>query len=125
MSGPSRISPVPLTSGTKRPILGARPLVRASGGLMPIYEYECAKCGTFEAEQSIKDKPLSTCPKCKGKKLRKLISPPAFVFKGSGFYTTDYNRKGSSSPDSGGDSKTEKKSEKKPEKKPESPSASS
>ncbi|MEW6774946.1 MAG: zinc ribbon domain-containing protein [Bdellovibrionota bacterium] len=91
---------------------------------MPIYEYECAKCGTFEAEQSIKDKPLSTCPKCKGKKLRKLISPPAFVFKGSGFYTTDYNRKGSSS-DSGGDSKTEKKSEKKPEKKPESPSASS
>lgn len=58
---------------------------------MPTYEYECQKCGhEFEVFQSIVDKPLSRCPKCRGK-VRKLISQGAgIIFKGSGFYQTDY-----------------------------------
>ncbi len=60
---------------------------------MPTYEYECEKCGYhFEEFQSITKKPLETCQKkdCKGK-VHRVISPGAgFIFKGSGFYTTDY-----------------------------------
>lgn len=58
---------------------------------MPTYEYECLKCGhVFERFQSIKDPPVSRCPSCKGK-VRKLISSGAgIIFKGSGFYQTDY-----------------------------------
>jgi len=58
---------------------------------MPTYEYECQKCHhTFERFQSIKDKPLSRCPECRGK-LKKLIGSGAgIIFKGSGFYETDY-----------------------------------
>jgi len=60
---------------------------------MPTYEYECEKCGYhFEEFQSITKKPLKTCPKkeCNGK-VHRVISPGAgFIFKGSGFYTTDY-----------------------------------
>ena len=57
---------------------------------MPIYEYECKKCGkTTEALQSFSDEPLATCPHCKGE-LSKLISQSAFHLKGSGWYVTDY-----------------------------------
>lgn len=58
---------------------------------MPTYEYECEKCGhRFEVFQSMKDEPVKRCPKCKGK-VRRLISAGAgIVFKGSGFYQTDY-----------------------------------
>ncbi|MEW5733212.1 MAG: zinc ribbon domain-containing protein [Thermodesulfobacteriota bacterium] len=57
---------------------------------MPIYEYECKKCGkTTEALQSFSDKPLTTCPRCKGE-LAKLISQSSFHLKGSGWYVTDY-----------------------------------
>jgi len=58
---------------------------------MPTYEYQCLSCKhKFEILQSIKDKPKTKCPKC-GKKLKKLISAAAgFIFKGSGFYATDY-----------------------------------
>ncbi|MFZ2446131.1 MAG: zinc ribbon domain-containing protein [Syntrophobacteraceae bacterium] len=57
---------------------------------MPIYEYECLKCGkTAEAMQRFSDPPLSECPECKGS-LRKLISMSTFHLKGSGWYTTDY-----------------------------------
>jgi putative FmdB family regulatory protein len=59
---------------------------------MPIYEYECDKCGTFEATQRITDKPLNRCPTCKGK-VKKLISNTSFQLKGSGWYITDYARK--------------------------------
>jgi len=62
---------------------------------MPIYEYECQKCGELtEAWQSFSDRPLVKCEKCKGK-LRKLISQNSFHLKGSGWYTTDYASKAS------------------------------
>lgn len=61
---------------------------------MPSYEYECTNCNyRFEQWQKITEPPLETCPKCNGKVTR-LISPNvAFVFKGSGFYITDYKQK--------------------------------
>lgn len=63
---------------------------------MPIYEYHCDKCGTFEATQKITDKALSRCPTCKGK-VKKLISNTSFQLKGTGWYITDYARKDKSS----------------------------
>ena len=58
---------------------------------MPTYEYECEKCGhRFELFQSMSDPVRKRCPKCRGK-LRRLIGTGAgMIFKGSGFYTTDY-----------------------------------
>lgn len=64
---------------------------------MPIYEYECLSCHTrTEVMQRFSDPPLSTCGDCGGE-LRKLISAPAFQFKGEGWYVTDYARKGNGS----------------------------
>jgi putative FmdB family regulatory protein len=61
---------------------------------MPIYEYQCQECDRrSEALQRLNEPPLSECPHCGGP-LRKLISAPAFQFKGSGWYVTDYARKG-------------------------------
>lgn len=60
---------------------------------MPTYEYKCTKCGhTFEAFQSIKDEPLSRCPKCKSAVRRVINGGMGVIFKGSGFYTTDYKK---------------------------------
>jgi putative FmdB family regulatory protein len=70
---------------------------------MPIYEYQCQKCGTFEATQRITDKPLAKCPTCKGK-IKKLISNTSFQLKGTGWYVTDYARKGQN-----GDAKSDAK----------------
>ncbi len=64
---------------------------------MPTYEYECAKCGkTFEIFQSMKDAPLTVCPdkKCKGKIKRLIGTGAGLIFKGSGFYITDYRSEG-------------------------------
>ena len=62
---------------------------------MPIYEYECAKCGkTIEVIQKMSDKPLKKHEGCGGA-LTKLISAAGFQFKGTGWYVTDYARKGS------------------------------
>ncbi|MEW6231420.1 MAG: FmdB family zinc ribbon protein [Chloroflexota bacterium] len=59
---------------------------------MPIYEYECQTCGIrFEKKQRVHDQPLSRCPGC-GNQVRKVLHPVGIVFKGSGFYSTDYNR---------------------------------
>jgi putative FmdB family regulatory protein len=60
---------------------------------MPTYEYECTKCKhVFEEFQKITEKPLLRCPKCRGK-LRRLISGGVgIIFKGSGFYATDYKK---------------------------------
>lgn len=64
---------------------------------MPLYEYECTKCGRVEeAFQRFSDKPLSKCRHCSGK-LQKLISQSAFHLKGSGWYVTDYANKTKSS----------------------------
>jgi putative FmdB family regulatory protein len=69
---------------------------------MPIYEYECAKCGAVqEVLQRFTDKPLKKCPECAGK-LHKLISQSSFHLKGSGWYVTDYANKKSSKPASTG-----------------------
>ena len=59
---------------------------------MPTYDYECDACQhKFEEYQNFSDEPLKKCPKCKKKKLRRLIGTgAAVVFKGSGFYQTDY-----------------------------------
>jgi putative FmdB family regulatory protein len=77
---------------------------------MPIYEYQCEKCGEFEITQRITEPPLKKCPTCK-RKVRKLISNTSFQLKGSGWYVTDYARKGKDggtggeSKSSGGESK--------------------
>jgi len=61
---------------------------------VPTYEYECQKCGhTFEVMQSFSDAPLTKCTECRGK-VKKLFSPPAIIFKGSGFHCNDYKSKG-------------------------------
>ena len=59
---------------------------------MPTYEYACTACGhEFEEFQSIMAKPVTKCPKCGKRKVKRLISAGAgFIFKGSGFYATDY-----------------------------------
>jgi putative FmdB family regulatory protein len=61
---------------------------------MPLYEYQCDACGhRFEVIQKFSDPPAETCPVCGGA-VRKLLSSPAIQFKGSGWYITDYARKG-------------------------------
>ena len=60
---------------------------------MPLYEYECPKDGTFEKIQKFSDPPLSACPTCGGP-VERLLSAPAIQFKGTGWYVTDYARKG-------------------------------
>ena len=76
---------------------------------MPTYEYACQGCDhQFEQFQSIKDEPLVQCPKCKKKKLKRLVGSGAgLIFKGTGFYITDYKKKtgGGGEAKSGGDSK--------------------
>ena len=98
---------------------------------MPIYDYRCDHCGhVFSAVQSFNDNALEKCPNC-GKSPRRLISTPAIVFKGSGWYKTDSRPAEKSSADGSGsvekksdakadtksESKTETKSETKSEKK--------
>lgn len=77
---------------------------------MPIYEYECAKCGkTIEVIQKMSDKPLKKHESCGGT-LTKLISASGFQFKGTGWYVTDYPRKGSKeTTEAAKDTKTETK----------------
>ncbi len=76
---------------------------------MPIYEYECPKCGRFDALQKMSDSPLKTHDVC-GSKVRKVMSAAGFAFKGSGFYITDYNGRNSAAI-TGKSDKKDKKSE--------------
>jgi putative FmdB family regulatory protein len=62
---------------------------------VPLYEYQCPSCGTFEVIQKFSDPALTACPKC-ASTVEKLLSAPAFQFKGTGWYITDYARKGQS-----------------------------
>ena len=83
---------------------------------MPLYEYQCDACGSrFEVIQKFSDPPVDACTSCGGS-VKKLLSSPAIQFKGSGWYITDYARKGStgaaskssssdSTPSSSGESK--------------------
>ncbi len=58
---------------------------------MPIYTYRCESCGVqFEKNQKFSDAPLTRCPECGKKSLRKVYQPVGIVFKGSGFYATDH-----------------------------------
>lgn len=92
---------------------------------MPIYEYNCSKCGDFETTQKITDPPLKKCPTCR-RKVTKLISATSFQLKGSGWYVTDYGKSGSgtsgkksestSDAGSGSDSKASTKETKAPSK---------
>jgi putative FmdB family regulatory protein len=78
---------------------------------MPIYEYKCADGHAFEVIQSMSDDPVAECEVC-GKPVERVFHPVAVHFKGSGFYTTDYARKGSKpSSSDGGEKKSESKSE--------------
>jgi putative FmdB family regulatory protein len=93
---------------------------------MPTYEYKCDACGhQFERFQSITAAPIKRCPQCGKAKVRRLISTGAgLIFKGSGFYITDYRDKsytdkakaesGSASTDGKAETKTDSKSESKP-----------
>ncbi len=92
---------------------------------MPIYEYECGKCGhQFEREQRMADPPIKTCPVCKGRKVNKLISRSSFVLKGGGWYADGYSdssgddKSSTASSDESSDSKkSDKKSSESKEKK--------
>jgi putative FmdB family regulatory protein len=90
---------------------------------MPVYEYECQKCGSrFEEIQKFSDEPIRKHDGCGGK-VKRLLSAPAIQFKGSGWYITDYARKGK---DGGGKKpETEAKTETKAEGKTESKSKDS
>ena len=69
------------------------PARRYTRRAMPTYEYVCKSCGhLFEIVQSMRHDPLRECPECGGE-LRKVFSPPAITYKGSGFYATDHGKK--------------------------------
>jgi putative FmdB family regulatory protein len=61
---------------------------------VPLYEYQCPKCGRFELIRKFADPPVTECPTC-GSPVQKLASAPAFHLKGTGWYVTDYAKKGS------------------------------
>jgi putative FmdB family regulatory protein len=83
---------------------------------MPIYEYKCTKGHTFEVMQSMTDDPVSECEVC-GQPVERVFHPIAVHFKGSGFYTTDYARKGATAASGdGGESKPKSESKSSSEK---------
>lgn len=58
---------------------------------MPVYTYRCESCGIqFDRQQSFQDPPITTCPECRQKAVRRVYKPVGIVFKGSGFYATDH-----------------------------------
>jgi putative FmdB family regulatory protein len=89
---------------------------------MPTYGYRCGACGhEFEIHQRISDEPLKSCPKCQGK-LSKMLYATGVIFKGSGFYKTDYKSTSSSASSNGSESGSDSKSDSKSETKSESKS---
>jgi putative FmdB family regulatory protein len=78
---------------------------------MPLYEYKCTKCGSvFELFQKVNDPSPQKCSKCQGP-LKKVLSPPALQFKGSGWYVTDYASKSTPPSESNGQTKPKKDKE--------------
>lgn len=83
---------------------------------MPIYIYRCENCGVqFERRQHFTDQPLTHCPECNKKALRKVYTPVGIVFKGKGFYATDNRPLSGSSKSKVGDKPGEKTGETKTE----------
>lgn len=82
------------------------------GLLMPIYTYRCESCGVqFDRRQKFSDDPLTICPECGTKTLRKVYLPVGIVFKGSGFYSTDHRSpSGTEAPRHQGEGQGEKES---------------
>ena len=75
---------------------------------MPRYDYECLSCShVFELRQSFSDDPVGTCPQCEGRSRRKFHAVPV-IYKGSGFYTTDYARSNLSANGTGSSSSESK-----------------
>jgi putative FmdB family regulatory protein len=88
---------------------------------MPFYEYECPHCGyDEEVLQKINDKPLTKCPTCGKKGLKKLMSAPVFRLKGSGWYETDFKGDKENKRNLAGADKEEPKTEAKSDSKPDS-----
>ena len=79
---------------------------------MPFYEYRCEKGHTFEVMQKMTDDPVTTCQTCDAQ-VQRVFHPVAVHFKGSGFYNTDYGKKGSKAAEKSSDSTSSDKSEKK------------
>jgi len=93
---------------------------------MPVYTYRCESCGIqFERHQKYEDKPLTRCPECSKKSLRKVISPVRVVFKGSGFYATDHKSPSGQKDSTSSKSEKPKETESKTESKTESTSKES
>ena len=94
-------------------LIGARYNQRRYQGVrtMPVYTYRCDSCGVqFERHQFFNDAPLKTCPECRKKSLRKVITPTKIIFKGSGFYATDHkSASGNGSRETKSETKTETK----------------
>jgi putative FmdB family regulatory protein len=87
---------------------------------MPFYEYECQACKFYlEVMQKISDRPLTKCPSCGKKKLKKLVSAPVFRLKGAGWYETDFKTDKENKRNLAGAEKEEAKPEAKPEAKSE------
>jgi putative FmdB family regulatory protein len=87
---------------------------------MPIYTYRCENCGVqFERQQKFSDAPLTRCPECSKKTLRKVYMPVGIVFKGSGFYATDHRSPSGGNRPAPGEKSSEKASEKPAESKAE------
>jgi putative FmdB family regulatory protein len=79
---------------------------------MPTYEYACTQCGhRFEEFQSIQAAPIRECPACAGRVERLINGGAGLIFKGSGFYLTDYKKSSAKSDDNGGSTKSEPKAE--------------
>ena len=91
---------------------------------MPIYEYQCSKCGTLEVFQRITDNPLVRCPACRSK-VTKLISRSSFHLKGTGWYATDYANNGKNGTHSDVAKETESLAASKSDSSPSSPTAPS
>jgi putative FmdB family regulatory protein len=79
---------------------------------MPIYEYQCEKCQhEFEREQRITADPIKTCPNCKARRVKKLISQTSFVLKGGGWYNDLYSSSKKDDKSSATEAKSESKSD--------------
>jgi putative FmdB family regulatory protein len=92
---------------------------------MPLYEYQCQKCGhRFERIQRFSDPLVKKCPECNGK-VEQLLSAPAVQFKGSGWYVTDYARKSRAGSGSKAESESKSDSDKDAGKKESKPKAES